>query len=135
MLFLCKEEVCMGAMHTPTKRKRTYDKGTCLFSCRLPVCSLLSSIIRIFSNPHTPPLLFFPLAFLNKPLHNKISCEFLGCKQRLFNQIFNICIEDGHIENVWRDRINKYSNNVLTSDIQKISPTQQGGVNVIRTFL
>ena len=67
--------------------------------------------------------------------NNKISCEFLGCKQRLFNQIFNICIEDGHIENVWRDRINKYSNNVLTSDIQKISPTQQGGVNVIRTFL
>ena len=67
--------------------------------------------------------------------YNINSCEFLGCKQRLFNQIFNIFIEEAHIENVWRDRINKYSNNVLTCDKLKIEPTQIGGGKHIRTFL
>lgn len=66
--------------------------------------------------------------------NNKNYCEFLGCKQKLFNEIFDIFIQDGHIENVWKKRIDKYSN-VLTCDKQEIEPTQQGGVNVIRTFL
>jgi|TARA_B110000114_G_scaffold172774_1_gene199811 hypothetical protein len=61
-------------------------------------------------------------------------CEFLGCRRELFNEIFNIFIEDGHIENVFKNRIEKY-NNVLICNKFEIEPTQQGGLNIIRTFL
>ena len=44
-------------------------------------------------------------------------------------------IEEGHIETVWRKRIDKYINNVLECDRLHIEPTQQGGLNVIRTSL
>ena len=67
--------------------------------------------------------------------YNKNCCEVLGCKQRLFNEIFNMFIEEGHIETVWRKRIDKYINNVLECGKLHIEPTQQGGLNVIRTFL
>lgn len=67
--------------------------------------------------------------------NNKNCCEVLDCKQRLFSEIFNIFIEEGHIETVWRKRIDKYINNVLECDRLQIEPTQQGGLNTIRTSL
>jgi hypothetical protein len=61
-------------------------------------------------------------------------CEFLGCRKELFNEIFNILIDNAYIESVFKNRIEKY-NNVLNCKQFEIEPTQQGGLNIIRTFL
>lgn len=61
-------------------------------------------------------------------------CEFVGCKKKLFNDIFNEIMPNGLAEAVFKERIKKYTN-VLRCDKLEIEPTIRGGVCEIKTFL
>ena len=61
-------------------------------------------------------------------------CEVVGSHYNNFLDIFNIYVNDGHIENVWKTRTSAY-NNILICKIFTIDETTRGGVNETYTTI
>jgi len=59
--------------------------------------------------------------------NNRDRCEVVGCHIKNFYDIFNMYINDDHIENVWKLRTSKY-NDILICKTFQIDETQRGGL-------
>ena len=66
--------------------------------------------------------------------NNRERCELVGSHIKNFNHIFDINIDQEHIEHVWRNRTSIYPN-ILICKIFKIQDTQRGGCPDIYTTI
>ena len=90
-----------------------------------------SFIIKITGRFYIPELEFFLKLFdLNNydciVQNDRTRCELVGSHKKNFNHIFDINIDEEHIENVWANRTSSYPN-ILICKIFNIEETQRGG--------
>jgi hypothetical protein len=66
--------------------------------------------------------------------NNTSRCEVVGCNKKIFNVIFDINIDDEHVEAVWKHRISQYDN-VIICKVFDIEATQMGGWDHMHTTI
>jgi hypothetical protein len=66
--------------------------------------------------------------------NNRDRCEMVGSHKKNFNHIFNMHVNDCHLENVWKARTSEYKN-IFICKILPINETQMGGIPEKRTTI